>query len=327
MDAPPIEVYYPFGGRKFLLNWWTYSDRGHVVIADTEAQLLKIAHKVFADNWDAEIKALCEVDIRAPSKKLCLEAAERTRREEIDLFAREMAWDIKKAIEARQPLPVGFERCVQYDNPDADPEGDGPSSSHWDCRNCVEGVRLGGFSRDELYERYHDRWRKEIHPDHRRPARDPKRPYPQVSRAPQAADEDELHTAVADFGHHSTGINLVDEPVYHNRTPLFFFLPVRDLDQTIFKAILRERKDAFKRAEQERDERRRLEWQREKFRDIRKTCDFINAERLDFVTLLARRLQDERAGEARAARLEAALESFENPDICDSVGGPRRSIP
>jgi hypothetical protein len=40
-DSLP-KVYYPFGGRHFLLNWRTDYDQGHLLVARTEAQIEKM---------------------------------------------------------------------------------------------------------------------------------------------------------------------------------------------------------------------------------------------------------------------------------------------
>ncbi len=257
IDGP--RVYYPHGGRRFLLHWWTYDDRGHVILATTERSLQAVAARVFDENTDAEIKALCEIDIVAPPVLLCALASGHVLQARIFAFHREVIRYLRDAAEAGRPLPSPFAVCSDY-LPDEEVGMDVTEwarSTHYSCTHCVDTIQLVGLTPLELYERYHMAWRK-LHPE-----AEYINPKLVESRAPRALDNEPLWCACAEFGHHASGIVLnaldLDEAPSFLRLfdrVLFFFRRVRDLEPATMQATL----DALKIAAEER--RARLEQER-----------------------------------------------------------------
>lgn len=281
-----LRVYYPGGGKLLLLHWWTYDERGHVVLAPTERDLQAIAKRVFDEHTDAEIRAYCEIDVVAPSARLCALAVAHTLRENIESFHLEVLLPMREALSEGKELPAPFARCASYEpyEPEENPSPEHEEwlrSTHYGCRNCRETVQLVGMTPAELYARYHAAWR-ETHPV--REHNDRKRV---VSRAPAALDDEPLWAACADFGHHASGIVLgaidLDEdpsctingqpsssrPAALSDRVLFFFRRGVDRDPGIFQAMLDQAKVAAEKrqtdwsdeqgAERERETRERID--------------------------------------------------------------------
>jgi len=249
---PPIKVYYPFGGRHFLLNWVTEHDQGHLFVARSE----KAIEKMFTHILDEtpEIKAFCEVEIVAPSRRLCREAAERAYQTDVENFMNQLVWRLREVAKAGLPLPSMFSICDKFEDSD-DPERalTDEDDIHYECKNCYEGVRLNEVSKEELYTRYSERWNREV---------DPSTPYVDeklcVSLARQAEDDEEILAVVGDYGHHQDGIYL-GEREWSNQPILFFFELVRDLDRKPYIA----RVEALIQVRKEAEEKRRSEYSKE----------------------------------------------------------------
>jgi hypothetical protein len=282
-DDSSLRVYYPGGGRMLLLHWWTYDDRGHVVLATTERSLRATAQRVFDEHSDADIKAYCEIEVVAPSAHMVALAAKHTLRESIDSFHQEVVFRVREAVGAGRPLPPQFALCTGYESVEEQDDETGAgqkwaAETHYDCRHCKETIVLVGMTPDELYARYHAAWQK-AHP---KPGHhDPKHV---LSRATPARDGEPLWIACADFGHHSSGIALdeVDlEASESHRTAalsdrvLFFFRRGRDLDPTALQETLDKIKGAAEARHTRYEEERRAQRDRETNDQIEATIAFF----------------------------------------------------
>lgn len=244
----PLKVYYPLGGRTFMLHWWTQDDRGHLVLSRTEKAVHEVAQHVFEKNPDAEIKVFSEINIVGPSEQLLALAAEHLRREKITHFHGEMMWRIREVAEEGETLPAPFAPCSGYEPQEPEESDDDQGrrdynqscrDKHYGCKHCQDKIQLVNMTPDELYARYHDAWER-LHPIERH--EDPRRV---PSRAPPYDHGRPLWYAVADFGHHSSGIDLNKadfeqdyRPAFLSDRLMFLFERVRDLDTSRLSAML-----------------------------------------------------------------------------------------
>jgi len=264
-----LKVYYPLGGRTFLLHWYTDSDRGHVVLSRTEKGLRAAADRIFEENPDAEIKELCEIDVVGPSKKLIKLAEKVAADEAVREFYEEIMYRLLEAAKAGRELPAPFELCAAYE-PDEEEDiepNDWAIESHYMCKHCKAGIKLIGTTPSALYERYHGPWvLKHPRPHHEERGRMP-------SRAEPWDDKSILWYASADFGHHAKGVtlnevNLEDadgyKPGYFSDRLMFFFVMVCALDPQPFQDRLEEHAEINKLRRAEHEEERRHEFEAEK---------------------------------------------------------------
>ena len=272
LSTPPFRVFYPGGGKMFLLHWWTEDDRGKIVLARTERAMRQTARRVFDDNIDAKILAHCEIDVVAASPQICALAAFHERRERVDLFHREVATHLRLAVEEDgRALPAIFALCTNYkarEEPD-DETGSAQEwgrTTHFDCRHCMEKIQLVGLTPDQLYDRYHEGWIT-IHP---RPKSNEERV---PSRATPATDGEPLWYACAHIGPHSSGLVLeqVDIDDGEAQRPhcisdhvMFFFRRLRDISQDALQGDLDDARAQYRerrtlREEKRRDDRKRDE--------------------------------------------------------------------
>lgn len=264
-----LKVYYPHGGPHFLLYWWTYNERGHVILSRTEGGIEPAIMRVSKEHTDAEIRAFMEIDIVAPSKAQCELAAAFALKDRIAAFHHEVIWRLREVIKSKKPLPSQFVLCTKYetDEDDAVNKDEWANETHYSCKNCYETIRLVDMTKEELYAKYHEAWEK-LFPLKRYV--DPKRV---LSRATPAKDDEELYFADAVFGHHCSGIELnpVDRtisladywPAHLTSHLLFLFRKTRDLDAKKFQSILerqqRAREDFRKQTEKARVARQKKE--------------------------------------------------------------------
>jgi len=282
--ADSLRVYYPGGGRFLLLHWWTYDERGHVILAPTERSLRDVSVRVFARHPDAEIKDYCEVEIVAPSARLCALAAESAQHARVANFHEEIVHRMGAVLKAGKELPPPFERCTNYE-PEDPSEADGDQkeweqSTHYDCRHCRHTIRLVGMTPVELYDRYSELWRQAY------PLREHADPRRVLSRAVSASDDERIWCAVAAFGPHASGVSLneVDMqdavrcfPSSLSDSALFFFRRRRVLDSTAMTTALEAAMAEHKARREQRERDERAEYERKVRQEIENTLWFFGA--------------------------------------------------
>jgi len=260
-----IRVVYPHGGRRVLLHWWTEDDRGHVIIANTERSAYATAMSVFEEHTDVEIKDYCEIDIVAPSTVMHARYAASQLDKRIFMFHREVISALHDVVAVGHALPAFFVPCETYvpDEDDADPD-EWAREKHYDCKYCVEKIKLVGMTPSGMYSRWYEAWRA-VHPVNEYV--DPKKA---LSRAAVTDVETSLQYARPAFGPHASGIELCawdsDCP---NSDALFFFRRVRNLATTALQDVIdslestrtsrNEKREAERIAERERFERECIE--------------------------------------------------------------------
>jgi hypothetical protein len=249
-------VHYPLGGKMLLMQWWTNNERGHVVLAQSERVMHETARSVFKKHPGAEIYTYLEIDIVAPSKKLCELYTKFDYQDKVNSFENEITWRLKELVAANKELPSQFKICDRYESTE-DPETYGVDSNsvrewkeeiHANCKNCNSKFILG-MSKEAFYDKHGERWHeadaRSVKARNYNAARDKRLP----SKAEQASDDELLWCATANFGHHSKGIHLVEvdketptdfncKPLYLSEAALFFYRKLSELDSSSLKEIL-----------------------------------------------------------------------------------------
>jgi hypothetical protein len=289
MPVPDLLVYYPFGGTKFLLNWWTQYDRGHLAIAASETSLQGVARRIFQENPGARIDALCEAEILAPPLQLCEVAAQEARESAVREFLNNVGYGLKKLLGAGHQLPSFFAVCEEYIPEEGVENNEWARDSHYECTNCTQGFRLLGMVPDEFYDTYHDRWEREVdnrpkyHPN-------PKHLQPTRSAARRAGDDEVIQAVVGDYGHHSAAVYFTEPGRVGPYTlpVLFYFKHLRDLDRTPYTRMLEKAKAEVAAARKRDEVARYMERKRAADEEINTLLAFFE-ERARFLHLLARR--------------------------------------
>ena len=221
-------VSYPYGGKKVLLQWNTFNEGNNLILASCEQNMLGIIQRVFYRYPEMEIRGYCEIDIVAPSIRLCEKAAEQNRKINIDHFSYEIVERVKEVIEHEKLIPPQFAICSEY-KPEADIDcGEWETKTHYTCENCLDTIKLVGMTKEELYDRYHEAW----HAANPQYTHADKKLMP--SKAERALDDEKL--CYARTGFVSDGVIIVDpnkdEPEYNPSygSCLFFFRLLRQLD-------------------------------------------------------------------------------------------------
>jgi hypothetical protein len=268
-----LKVCYPLGGHTFLLHWYTYSDRGHVIMSRTEKGLRAASERVFTENPNAEIKDVFEINVVGPSKKLIKLAERAVADEAVRDFYEAINYRLLEAVKAGRELPAQapFELCSSYEPDEEGEQSDWAMETHYGCKHCKSGIKLVGATPSTLYEKYYGPWAVK----HPYPARYYERGYVS-SRAEPWDDESILWYASADFGHHAKGVTLnevnLDEadgykPGYFSDRVMFFFVHVRAVDTEPFEKSLAEKAALAKKECAARKEERRREFEQNKQKD------------------------------------------------------------
>lgn len=273
-----IRVYYPHGGRRRMLHWWTYNERGHVVLAKSRDGLLGSARRIFAENPDAEIRVYAEIVLVAPSEKLQEYAADQKRRERVSRFHVEVAARLSEVALAGLPLPAPFEVCASFESEYDDEPNEWARERHSGCKNCLDKIRAVGLTPGDLYARYHAAWALAMaEHGHWEDRIDPKFV---PSRAEPARDGEPLWCAVKEFGDHAGGCKLLEvgEPdmigvggygySFVDDKALFFFRKCSDLDPAELESMLALEKQAAERAQAERERERVAAYERDKRQSV-----------------------------------------------------------
>lgn len=228
----PLKVYYPFGGIHYMLRWHTHRAQHKIILTCSREALTLVAHRVFKEEVDAKICEIQKIDIVAPSDVMCARALVAQHEQAVKDFHDAVCFRAQMLHQSRERLPELFRLCMKY-NPVYDENINDPDlvKDHWECRDCTYRIQVKGFSKEELYDCFHEAWDAAfpyLGADYR--LRD--------SQAEKAPDDKPLRAALPDFGHHSPGVVLRTE-VSHETTPvLFYYFYVDDVNPSTFEATL-----------------------------------------------------------------------------------------
>lgn len=273
-----MKVYNPSSGVFLLLEWWTYYGRSHMILARNEKALTTVAKRAFREEGgEAELRAFLEIEMVAPPTSLCERSAQKLRQQAVALFLSEVSYRLSDLLKAGHPVPAPFVLCTEYKyRHDDEPEEDWPWE-HYECANCENGVRLDKLSPGDFYNQYQARWDTLMSDKIVRQPTAKIELSPSASRGRVAENEVGLWYASANFGHHSSGIDLleVENDEALTREPLFFYLVKRVLDKSELQQLLDKRK-AERALEIERRQARAAEAQaQEKLARIDKLASFF----------------------------------------------------
>lgn len=252
IDSHPLKVYYPFGGRHFILRWYNYNRQHSIILARSVEQIQLILSTILDKNFDILIKEGYEINIVAPPISLCEKATILANRELVNQFMREVCFFMKNNVmDKNQQMPSLFMPCnswspkkyfytddngseVEYISNNY--EEDDPD--HYDCANCELCVKVIGITPDELYDEYHDSWNKTYDTINPRTiiSNNNQKIYPKAmySKALTALSEEDLMFANTDFGPHRNGVCLDKVCPKNIDDILFYFYPVSEIDTTKF---------------------------------------------------------------------------------------------
>jgi hypothetical protein len=273
-----IKVYYPHGGKHFLLHWYCYDERGNIFLARREENIKPAVISISEKYPDAEIRGYYEIEIVAPSKFLCTMAELAVLKEERDIFYYEVLSRLRHVIKAGKALPPPFEVCSNYETDEEDEvRNEWDIESHYFCKNCKDTIKLTGTSKEELFEKYGKAWR-ELYPWQK--YIDPRKVPSQAEIAKD--DEKELYFVDASsFGQAGLTLDKIDipeqyPPAHWIDQALFFYRKVREIETTELQTILDQRKKLLeqqqKRKDKESDEKRK----KYEAEQIEKTISFFS---------------------------------------------------
>lgn len=250
-----IKVYYPYGGFHYMLHWWSYNERGHVVLCKSEGSMLRVANRIFSEHTNAEIKSYQYVEIVAPPLEYNDLYNKFNRSEAISNFNGQIRHRLHDVVKSGRALPPQFSVCGEYSPTEEEYRlAEWAIESHHSCRSCDGGI-VSSLTQEQLYDMYADKWEmlfpKPVRKDERLP-----------SKGRSAGRGEVLHYALANFGHHANGIvlsplieaqDLTHRPLYVSDNVLFYYNVVRECDSGPLQSMLNATMDAYKRIRQAND--------------------------------------------------------------------------
>lgn len=279
IDRHPLKVYYPYGGRHFVLRWHTHNTQHSIIIVRNPIQLSQILNRILDKNLDIEIREGYEVNIVAPPVSLCENAMVLANRELVTEFTREVCCYMKyNVLDKGRKMPPLFLHCdswapkkhyyidsngTEIEHIEDTSENDDPK--HYDCANCELRVKLSGITTDKFYDLYHDIWHEHLALSALRMENGNQKPYPkaQYSQALIAPSEEGLMFASPEFGNHRQGVYF-DKVARNTHEVLFYFYPLSKIDTTKFVDFVNQMNEEAKRfsKEKSRIQKEKLELER-----------------------------------------------------------------
>ena len=231
-------VYFPFAGNYYLFHWYTYDNRGHIILAKNEKSLYLIAEKIIDNYAGIQIKDFLKIELVGPSEKLVKLIENKIYEENVQLFLREVRAELY-CIEDTQ-LPKQFMVCDNYSETEEKKLEDDPN--HYICDNCFEGIKLKDLTPEEFYHKYKNRW-LEVHSDNCNEPKDEEEFLlsfkAEQSKASPARDDEEIYKVIDDFGPHASGLCLEVLKYDDIRTNpvLFYFRKLEELNKNTLEEI------------------------------------------------------------------------------------------
>lgn len=277
----PFLVHCSLGGEFFMLHWWTYNERGNLILARSEESLNSVAMSVFNRHTDARIDAYQLIEIVAPPTLFGQLSEEYDRKEDVEVFLNLMCYKINVAHERGESLPLPFEKCNDYDESGEGEEGEG-DTQHYNCGKCKYKIKLT-ITPEELFDRYSERWYA-LYPE-----RQWRKETRTLSKGRPAELSEKLQCALADFGHHSSGIFLqeVDVTTHENnyRPPhltdrvIFFYRVQNNLDSSYLQRQLDTLKENARVIRDKREENRKKDFDTRKKNEVEEIIKFFAEEK------------------------------------------------
>ena len=204
----PLKVYYTYGGEHYLVQWWSHAEQNRIVIARHQSSLDVVINEII-ESTDCEIISGYHIDIVAPSNLLTTNATKELRDRKVSYFLDTV---IDMINHHTVDVSTHFVKCDTWSPRSKHSYKD----DHFDCANCINGIRLVSLTPEELYDRYSSVWVNNFGTFYQE-SNDGC-----FSRAEEASDNDELYAVYNDFGHHRQGINIAKCTEYPNNTDSTF---------------------------------------------------------------------------------------------------------
>lgn len=231
----PHEIGYPHGGTHYFVRWYTHNDGHHMVLARSVPALDAAFASVVSQTCDEiKVKECLRIEIVAPPPG------------SHEMFARDcLARDVNSfwAFVSRPftkdgntpPLPPGLKLCEKYeyrfDDEDVD---DYCIEHHVSCKNCYEKIAPASGTLEDVYfelrheyariqEELNDFKSKFFSSRNKRAERAEK--TVSTSRARAGDPTKPYYVAVANYGDHRNGIDLVESTQFgfKLRNVLFYY--------------------------------------------------------------------------------------------------------
>jgi hypothetical protein len=255
-----LKVYYPYGGRHYLLCWWTHNEQHHLIVAKTHESVEKSFATVLKAHADAEPRDFLQVDIVSPEQKYLDAYAKEQMEREVRTFWGHLMSTVREYREETGKIPSRLKRCTKYVDKYASENKAKEDEHHWDCENCCEGYLPVEGTFESVYMQYRDTY-LELHD--RSNSRvivkaPPIREKKVKSSAPLQDTALPLYAITPNFGHHSHGIVMGSEVDVEEMTDtyLLFYQNPKPADRSTIDAACFVHKENLK----AKDEARKNKW-------------------------------------------------------------------
>lgn len=229
-----MNVHFPHGGMWIMLRWHTSREQHKIALARTECGIRAVVDVLARESPYVELKEYERIELRAPTEAMdeyATKLREQGRHRDF--------WDELRIafVSLRKPMPPELQLCNRY-VPLNDDDNESNDSEHYCCTNCMYRlVPVAGTPR-EFYEARRAAF-DAFQPPHAEPG--------VPSRARRATSYDGLKAAVPNFGHHCTGVDLVNvtrdfesgpHGLYYRDRPLFLYRTHTVLDKDLLNERL-----------------------------------------------------------------------------------------
>ena len=248
-----LKVYYPYGGKHYMLHCHTNDTQGVVLLAKSKAALDLVANRFLLKNDDATIKSAWIIEMVSPSDELVETARLDQIKSDIYLFKMDVTFRLKSLMDSGKSLPTQFEECISYESysEDSDYTPDEWSiEKHYGCKNCSDKIRFVKLTAEDLYYKYNKSWREIF----------PHLPYKnkllRVSQAVKANDGEKFWCAIGG----GVTLNAVDAAIINLNLDdtLFYYRQIEELNIDSYNQELANIKDEYKKQFAERSIRDRI---------------------------------------------------------------------
>lgn len=256
-----LKVYYPHGGKHYLLCWWTHDEQHHLIVAKSQESAEKAFASVLQEHSDAEPRDFLQVDIVSPSQKYCEVYAKNQLDKEIGTFWSQFTWMVRDYEEETGKFPTKLRKCSSFVSKYSDEDNGGQpvieDEHHYNCANCHERLLPVEGTFESVYLQHRDAYLA-LH--YSSPPKTVK------SRAPLQDHILPLYSIITDFGYHQKGLvfNSEVDIEYMRDEYLFFYQSPRQADRKAIDAAYFLHEENWKAKDEARSKKFREEQEQEK---------------------------------------------------------------
>lgn len=230
-----LKVYYPYGGKHFILRWHSHNEGNHLIIAKSKDAAEHTFSLVLKEHSDVTVKDFLQINIVAPTDEQCKLHEARCIEMYVSLFWQHYSFIANEYRDTNGKLPSSLKECLNYSSKYEEYD-DYDKERHNFCINCCNKIMPTSGTMKEIYLANREQFLQNNSTNYNHKTKQ--------SIAPKA-DQSKIEVVKGSFGHHSIGVDFAEDTLVFEDI-LFFYQNSEIIDTKIVNEMIQETEETLK---------------------------------------------------------------------------------